>query len=474
MNSPETTNNGLHDFLVEHANMLSTVIKNGYKNDSLTIPPLDPLTLGNDISGKVDINRVQVAIQFTNPTLSGLASIDEQSDVGVDLSARTAQITLSFKQLKFSSDDFNLDGQYKLLLKHDISSSGDFEMLARDIKLNISLAFNLSPSTVNVLPKAAVCKIEDLNFDIDDSYVLSKLLPFFKSRFEQLIADTVADKVTQFIRGRLQQVCQDQGAMLAKLMGLYKLKKQQVGETTGQPRLLEGFDGVGELPLPLFWQVPSIDPSIAPSIELTKLTEDAKTGDLILFAGSYPSSLRIRRFTQSRYSHVVVVIKEPEIAGGRACVWQATSSTHQGVLRDMEQKSGVQLNYLDNMLRDYRVEDANSLICHRSALHSELTQKLISENWSTVKAFINSMDGKPYTDDMDGLYIMGLMEIDNPNKEDYFCAGLVADTLMKLQLLSDEFFQYQYAPRDFSELQTTLPLIHPPMHYGAETLINGI
>jgi len=474
MNSPETTSNGLHEFFVEHLNMLSTVIKNGYKNDALSIPVLDPLTLGNDISGKIDLNRVQVAIKFANPTLSGLASINDKSNVGLDLASRTAQMTLSFEQLKFSSDDFNLDGQYKLLLKHDISSNGYFEMFARNIKLSISLAFDVSQSAVNVIPKVAVCEIEDLDFDIDDGYVLSKLLPFFKSRFEQLIADTVAEKVTQFIKGRLEQVCHEQGAVLAKLMGLYKLKKQQMGETTGKPRLLEGFDGVGELPLPMFWQVPSIDPSIAPSIELTKLMEEAKTGDLILFAGSYPSSLRIRRFTQSRYSHVVVVIKEPEIAGGRACVWQATSSTHLGVLRNMEPKSGIQLNYLDDMLRDYRLEDANSLICHRCAVHSEITQELMSKNWPKVKAFINSMDGKPYTDDMDGLYIMGLMEIDNPNKEDYFCAGLVADTLMKLQLLSDEFVQYQYAPRDFSELQPSLPLMHPPMHYGPETLVKGI
>lgn len=474
MNQQKTTSSGLHEFFIEHLDMLSTIIKHGYKNDSLTIPALDPLSLGTDISGKVDIKRAQVAIKFVKPILSGLASINANSDMDLDLSARTVRMTLSFAELKFSSDDFNLDGQYKLLLKHNISSEGYFEMLAQDIKLNITLAFDLSQSTVNVSPKSAVCEIDNFEFDIDDSYVLSKLLPFFKSRFEQLIADTVARKITDFIQGRLQQVCLEQGAVLAKLKGLYKLKKQQVGDNTEKPRLLSGLDGVGELPLPMFWQIPSIDPLTAPKIELMKLVEEAKTGDLILFAGSYPSSLRIRRLTQSRYSHVVVVIKEPEIEGGRACVWQATSSTHEGVLRNMEPKSGVQLNYLDEMLRDYRAEDANSLICHRSGIHSELTKKLVCENWPEVKKFINFMDGKPYTNDMDGLYIMGLMEVDNPNKEDYFCAGLVADTLMKLGLLCDEFRQYQYAPRDFSELQKSLPLIHPPMHFGAETLILGI
>jgi hypothetical protein len=75
---------------------------------------------------------------------------------------------------------------------------------------------------------------------------------------------------------------------------------------------------------------------------------------------------------------------------------------------------------------------------------------------------------------MDDLYVMGLMEIDNPNKQDYFCAGLVAETLMRLQLLGTEFRQYPYAPRDFSELQRMLQISHPPMHYAEETLVTGI
>lgn len=279
--------------------------------------------------------------------------------------------------------------------------------------------------------------------------------------------------MNNFLHERLQQVCQEQSEVLTKLEGLYKLKQQQ-DNTKQPPRLLQGLDGVGQLPIPMFWQVPAINPETAPHIDLNTLVEEAQTGDVILFAGSYPSSLRIRRLTQSRYSHVVVVIKEPEINNGRACVWQATSSTHKGVLRDMEEKPGIQLNYLDEMLRDYRKEDANSIICHRKAVQTESSSAIMRGNWPIVREFINALDGKPYTDDMDGLYIMGLMEVNNPNKEDYFCAGLVADTLMKMQLLGTQFCQYQYAPRDFSELQNGLPLEQPPMHFGVEKVVDNI
>ena len=473
-----TSTNALEPFFVEHLDMLSGVIRHGYQQAGISIPPLDPLSMTDDISGQVELEKVNMAIKLGRPCLTGLSTINTKSDLNVDLPNRTVTIDLSFSKLQLSSEDFHLNGSYKiLLLKHNLKSDGSFNMLARDIKLSLTLGLDIIKGAVTISNKATACDIQTLDFALDDSYALSKLLPFFKSRFEQLISDKVGTAVAGFINARLQQVCRENSEVLTKLEHLYQLKQQQLkasGEPQTTPRLLQGFDGVGELPLPMFWQVPAIDPKTAPHIDLEVLVEQAQTGDLILFAGSYPSSLRIRRLTQSRYSHVVVVIKEPEIQNGRACIWQATSSFHHGVLRNMERKSGIQLNYLEDMLRDYRDEDANSLICYRKAIQTESSQAIMRDNWPIVREFINKMDGKPYTDDMDGLYIMGLMEIDNPNDQDYFCAGLVAETLMKMQLLGEQFRQYQYAPRDFSELQQHLPLAQPPMHYGQETLINKI
>ena len=469
-----TTPNSLHEFFVENLALLSGVIRHGYQKGEISIPPLDPLAIDTVLSGEVALKKINMAIKMGQPKLTGLASLKEDSNLQLDLPNRTVTIDLSFSKIQLSSQDFHLDGSYKLLiLRHNLKSDGSFNMLARNIELKLILALNVEPDQISITTKNASCEIGDLDFDLEDSFALSKLLPFFKSKFEHLLAQTVSTKVNNFLHNRLQQVCQKQGEVLAKLEGLYKLKQQQ-DNTEETPRLLQGLDGVGQLPYPMFWQVPAINPETAPHIDLNTLVEEAQTGDVILFAGSYSSSLRIRRLTQSRYSHVVVVIKEPEINNGRACVWQATSSEHHGVLRDMEFKSGIQLNFLEDMLRDYRNEDANSVICYRKAVQTETSSAIMRDNWPRVREFINTMDGKPYTDDMDGLYIMGLMEVNNPNKEDYFCAGLVADTLMKMQLLGRQFIQYQYAPRDFSELQNGLPLEQPPMHFGVETVIDNI
>lgn len=474
MNGQAGSSHSLHDFFTENLEMLSGVIRQGYQNGKINIPPLDPFTVDAEVNEQVALKKVNMSVRIGQPTLTGLATLQPESSVHLDLPGRKVNIDLRFSDIKLSSDDFHLKGNYKvLLLRHNLKSDGSFNIRAKDIKLKISLKLAVSENGLGISLDSASCDIKDLDFKLEDSYALSKLLPLFKSRFETLIAKAVGSKLAYFIDGRLHQVCTEHAAVIARLEGLYKLKKQQ-GSTHNPPRLLQGLDGVGQLPFPMFWQVPAIDTNAAPKVSLDNLLEEARTGDLILFAGSYPSSLRIRRLTQSRYSHVVVVIKEPDIANGRACIWQATSSTHHGVLRDMEAKSGIQLNYLEDMLRDYRHEDANSVICYRKAVQTGASSAIARDNWPEVKGFIESMDGKPYTDDMDGLYIMGLMEVDNPNKSDYFCAGLVAETLMKMQLLDTEFVQYQYAPRDFSELQTALPLLQPGMHYGAETVIEDI
>lgn len=473
MTLTSASSTSLHDFFTENLEILSDVIRHGYQKGAVSIPSLDPYTADTEISEQVSLKKVNMSVKIGQPTLFGLATLKPESSVHLDLAKCSVVIDLHFSKIQLASEDFHLKGDYKLLLlRHNLNSDGSFKMTAKDVQLKVALSLMVSEKSLGVTLVSLECDIGNLDFKLEDSYALSKLLPLFKSRFEALISAVIGSKLADFTNIRLQQACEEHAAVLAKLEGLYKLKKQQ-GRTEQPPRLLQGLDGIGQLPFPMFWQVPAIDTQTAPKIDLNDLLEEAQTGDLILFAGSYPSSLRIRRLTQSRYSHVVVVIKEPDICDGKACIWQATSSTHQGVLRGMEEKSGIQLNFLADMLRDYRDEDANSVISYRKAVQTGTSSALARDNWSVVKAFIEQMDGKPYTDDMDGLYIMGLMEVDNPKKDDYFCAGLVAETLMKMQLLDTPFMQYQYAPRDFSELQTALPLLHG-VKYSAETVIENI
>ena len=467
----------LHDFFTEHLHLLAQVIQQGYQSPTINLPKLDPLTTESRISSTINTDKTNLELECDSIRVLGLSSLSQDCHVHLSLSDKAVSVKLNFEHLAIHSPNFKVNGDYKpVLFKHHINKQGELEVAAKNVTLTMTIALVMKEETVSLQNQATDCHIDNLAFHLEDSFILSKLLPFFKSKFERVVADNISKITCQFLNDKFQHVCQQQQALVKKLASLYALKQRQAKQDEPQvkPRILQGLDGVGELPIPMFWQIPCINPNNSPHIELEKLINEAQTGDLILFAGSHPSSLRIRRLTQSRYSHVVLVIREPEFNNGQPCVWQATSSTHEGVLRNNERKSGIQLNNLKDMLLDYRDEDAGSVICYRKAIQTDTSTAVMHDNWPSIKAFIHSLDGKPYTDDMDGLYIMGLMEIDNPNKEDYFCAGLVAETLMKMQLLDRTFRQYQYAPRDFSELQTSLPVLQPQMHYGAETIIENI
>ncbi|WP_448549048.1 hypothetical protein [Thalassotalea fusca] len=466
----------LHDFFTEQLNQLSKVIRSGYQSSSLTLPILEPLNIEREITGEIASDNTIVQVSFEHPTLSGLASLESKSQVRLCLSERTIFLRLTFTELTLSSDNFQLKGNsIPLLFTHQLDSNGKFSVSARNVSLQLTIALNISEQHPHLEYQMAQSEIKALDFHVKDNLLLSNLLPFFKEQIEKLAAKRVGKLLCYYLNDKFQQVCQHQAMLLSQLTKLSQLKQHQVqcSETTEPPKLLQGLDGISQLSIPMFWQIPCVDPNKTPHIELNDLIEQAETGDLILFAGSQPYSLRIRRFTQSRYSHVAIVIKEPEFNDGNPCVWQATSSEHAGVLRQNKVQMGIQLNNLKSALADYSNKDDGAVISYRKAMHTDTSRAIMRDNWPEVRKLILANDGKPYTNDMDGLYVMGLMEIDNPNKEDYFCAGLVAQTLMDMALLETTIVQYQYAPRDFSELQNALPLAQP-MNYGPETIIDGV
>ena len=184
----------------------------------------------------------------------------------------------------------------------------------------------------------------------------------------------------------------------------------------------------------MLWTVPEVD-STLPHAPLKNIMDDARTGDLILFSGNIPSSKRIKRFTQSPFSHVVLLVKEPEFENGRCLVWQATASEHCCVLRNMKSATGIQLNYLEDVINDYLEGAPGSAVVFRKLLQKDQRAQLDKPTRQTLIRYIRKMDGKPYTANMDMLYLMGLLEVENPGHENYYCAGLVAESLMKLEVL---------------------------------------
>jgi len=462
----EQITSGIHD-----------VIHNGYHENGLNIPVLDPLIGIPNIIKHLDIDHAQVDISINQIVLKGLASLKIEQNPQLDLATRSLSFRLSFDKLSLKSEDVKVEGTYRILFKHQVDKQVYIHIDASGVELLMKFALRLDDEGPTIKADGSEIVINNLDVDIEDSLILDLLIPLFKAHIEQLLSQQLEAVLEQFLTSRLRAIYLAQKPIFKKLVKLYQMKKAQglVKNDNGnpeKPRILEGFGGVGQLPLPLFWELPSVDVAHLEHINMEELKSRARTGDVVLFSGSLASSQRIRRYTQSAFSHVTFVVKAPEFANGAALIWQSTSSTHRGVLRNMEHRAGIQLNYLEEMIHDYMRECPGSTVVYRSLNEPPQDEEIKLEKWQALIDLIHREDGKPYTDDMSGLYIMGLMEIDNPKKDDFFCAGLVAQSMMNYGILKDIFMQYQYAPRDFCHRQEALPFAISNTSFGPEIVVD--
>lgn len=470
-------NTELHSILEHGISKLPEYFKEGHTIAGKHFPALDPFVLDSPLHASINEDKLHLDINIKRSNFLGLSSISPDIKFNVDLDKGVVDLKFMFSEISLKSEDFDLKGDYKVLIRRrKIEAHDHIGLTLKSVCFDLRYKVGVSDKLPELMPDNSSCHIESMDFDLDNHFILERIAKLFKNKISARLATFLEQKTAAFLTQKMAEVCTAHQAVIEKLSRLYAMKKAQgfdIHNVEETPRLLADFGGVGQFPLPLFWELPSVDVNTAPHIRLQDAVAQAETGDVILFAGSADSSKRIRRLTQSRFSHVVVVVKEPGIADGKACIWQATSSHHQGILVD-KVRPGIQLNYLDTMVKDYLGEDANAVICLRKLNISAKGREQLQQHFHKLSAFITEMDGKPYTDDMDGLYIMGLMEIDNPNKEDFFCAGLVADALMKLEVLNSNLRQYQYAPRDFSEAQANLPFTDSATHFGLETVITDI
>lgn len=481
--------------LVDHAELealvgrglerLRGVIAEGYQGEVLSLPVLDPyqnsrhLTKSFSYSSWLGLLRGSFELALNQPRIEGLASLSVSELPRVHLKERSLSVTLAFQRLKMSSDEFSLRGDHRVLFfPGRVVREGGLVMSARSVALRLSFAIGVEGEVPVVSAAESRCTIGSIELDIESFVLLDRLLPLFRSTIEGQISERMGAALEGVLNEKLRGLAASQHDLVARMGRLIELKRAQGFDVDGdgtpeRPRVLEGFGEVGQLPLPLFWQLPAVDVEGSPHISLDRLLAEARTGDVLLCSGSHASSKGIRRATQSCFSHVLMVVREAEIGGGRPCVFQAITSDYRSVLRNGERGAGLQLNYLDEALDDYRAEDDGAVICWRRLEREPREESVEREGWERLRAFIGEVDGAPYTDDMEGLYIMGLLEIDNPGEAEYFCAGLVAESLMLLGLLKRSFHQYQYAPRDFSERQQVLPFSDPRTRFAEEVVVDA-
>ena len=167
-----------------------------------------------------------------------------------------------------------------------------------------------------------------------------------------------------------------------------------------------------------------------------------QTGDIVLFSGKGGISTGIKWMTDSKWSHVGMVINVPE--WDFVLLWESTTLSS---LRDLETgtaRKGVQLVPLSERIQSYNGEaSVRHLTCQRTPQMA-----------NTLSALRKEVKGRPYEE-----YETELIKAayDGPlgaNTEDLrtlFCSELVAEAYQRMGILSEDPASNEYTPKDFSE-----------------------
>mmetsp|Transcript_5903 Transcript_5903/g.7523 ORF Transcript_5903/g.7523 Transcript_5903/m.7523 type:complete len:220 (-) Transcript_5903:76-735(-) len=208
----------------------------------------------------------------------------------------------------------------------------------------------------------------------------------------------------------------------------------------------------------------------------------AKPGDILLFSGIASGAFVICRFTKSPYSHVAMVVQEDKLFYGKPLLLQTTCSVHFDLIRN-KRTSGCQLNCIDVQLQDSKSmmwvdpEPENpAIVTFRSIQRPKRSLDEEQKMSEALLSFIQEKNGLPYTNDMEGLYVMGLLKVDleNESETNYYCANRMAYALIKYGSIENMYLHQQYGPHDFSAMYQSLPFVDANISYGSEVMVDWL
>mmetsp|Transcript_28041 Transcript_28041/g.42420 ORF Transcript_28041/g.42420 Transcript_28041/m.42420 type:complete len:526 (+) Transcript_28041:70-1647(+) len=477
----------LEDVLDEVATKFQEVIKNGYPEKE--IPVLDPLYLDNSVSFPLQNDKVDITFTLNDASLSGLGSISLSSTPTVDFKETTIGLSFTIKELQVSSEDYDREGTIKpLFLKYDASKfDRALTITLTDIGLNLSLDLDFGDIENPKLMIKEESSIEMRKFKtiLEDSFVFNLISPLLKGVIAKALNGLMKKYLEPILSETFQSACQKQMNTVKVLEKIYKERQRQglLLDKDGnpmKPQVLNGLEGVGQLPLPMFWKVTSVPVDKLDSLDWDEIVKTAKTGDLILCSGIAPGSLTIRRFTQSPYSHVIMFVKEDKILDGKTVVVQASGSTQFDLIANKLQ-GGCTVADPHAWFEWYNgkhISKGAVVTFRRLKADGNRSEEEHGKWVDTLEKFIQDTNGIAYAEGagMEPLYIMGLVQIDLDKQEGttegrtYYCASYVAQLLMEFGIIERKFMSHQYSPRDFSQKYDTLPFIGS-FDYGPECLV---
>jgi len=181
---------------------------------------------------------------------------------------------------------------------------------------------------------------------------------------------------------------------------------------------------------------------------------DLETGDMILFNGNYFLSRFIEIITGSIYSHVAIIIKNPNFLGEK---YEGTYILESGYedKKDVENnriKFGVQLTNFEELLKNYNGKIyVRKLNCERN---HDFEQKVID--------FHSDVHNLPYDlNPIDWFKAKFNIDIGNIQKKNTFwCSALVSYFYVKLGFLDNNIPWTLIKPQDLSSSSNTLKFIN--------------
>ena len=175
---------------------------------------------------------------------------------------------------------------------------------------------------------------------------------------------------------------------------------------------------------------------------------DLKTGDIILFSGHESGifsmlSWFVKFFTHSNYSHIGVILKDPDFISPELKGYYVWESSWEGQAdpQDGKRKLGVQITPLQEIIDNFK----ESIVTVRKInSNKEFTKQKLQEIHSVVY-------NKPY-DIVPTDWIQALFRTDiSPQKTDRFwCSALVGYIYTKCNVLTDDTDWSILRPCDFS------------------------
>lgn len=212
---------------------------------------------------------------------------------------------------------------------------------------------------------------------------------------------------------------------------------------------------------------------MASHINLERLMSDCDTGDLILYNTKCWYSKFIEYFSDSIYSHIGIILKDPTFINEKMKGLYVLESSYEDIADSNtgERIWGVQIIPLDYVINQYKTGSMGDLY------YRKLDSDKNEEFYTNLKKSINEVEGDKYNlNPVD--WCKALFKInhgDNHKKDTFWCSALVAYIYVSIGYLDEGIPWTILPPKAFSYYENisnpTLTYVNCKLHPEQKILL---